>query len=175
VLVVGAGPIGIGVALFARMAGAAVTIVDTLPERLKFARTSLEFGSVVRAGDDAAAELAHITGGEMFECVFDATGNLSSMCAGLRNVGHGGRYVLVGVAQGDISFSDPEFHKRETTLLGSRNALNEDFGRVIAEISNGSIPTALLHTHSLSANEAPRRIPELIGDIGSVMKAIVSL
>lgn len=175
VLIVGAGPIGIGVALFARMAGATVTIMDTLAERLQFARTSLEFGSVVRAGDDAADELAHLTGGEMFECVFDATGNLSSMCAGLRNVGHGGRYVLVGVAQGDISFSDPEFHKRETTLLGSRNALNEDFSRVIASISNGSIPTALLHTHSLSANEAPRRIPELIGNIGSVMKAIVTL
>jgi 2-desacetyl-2-hydroxyethyl bacteriochlorophyllide A dehydrogenase len=175
VLVVGAGPIGIGVALFARTQGARVTLVDTLPERLHFARTSLEFGSVVRAGDDAADALAQITGGEMFECVLDATGNLPSMCAGLRYVCHGGKYVLVGVVQGDISFPDPEFHKRETTLLGSRNALNEDFAHVIEQISNGSIPTSLLHTHSMDASETPRRIPELIGAIGSVMKAIVTL
>lgn len=175
VLVVGSGPIGIGVALFARVEGAQVTLVDTLPERLQFARNSLEFDSIVQAGDDTADELAQITGGEMFDCVFDATGNRAAMCAGLRYVCHGGKYVLVGVVQGDISFPDPEFHKRETSLLASRNALNEDFGRVIDRISRGNIPTALLHTHSINACETPWRIPELIDDIGSVVKAIVTL
>jgi 2-desacetyl-2-hydroxyethyl bacteriochlorophyllide A dehydrogenase len=175
VLVVGSGPIGIAVALFARMEGGRVTLVDALPERLQFARTSLDFASVVRAGDATAEELAQLTGGEMFDCVFDATGNRSAMCDGLRYVCHGGKYVLVGVVQGDIAFPDPEFHKRETTLLASRNALNEDFRHVIGRICAGSIPTNLLHTHSIDADETPRRIPELIGNIGSVMKAIVTV
>jgi 2-desacetyl-2-hydroxyethyl bacteriochlorophyllide A dehydrogenase len=175
VLVVGTGPIGIGVALVARMEGAGVTLMDKLPQRLDFARTSLGFDSIVRVSDDSADELAQITGGEMFDCVFDATGNRASMCAGLRYVCHGGKYVLVSVVQDDISFPDPEFHKRETTLLGSRNALNEDFRFVIEQVSNGRIPTGLLHTHSLNAIDTPLRIPKLIEDIGSVVKAIVTI
>jgi threonine dehydrogenase-like Zn-dependent dehydrogenase len=159
----------------ARLAQAHVTIMDKLPRRLEYARGSLGFDSAVRASDDASGELLQLTGGEMFDCVFDATGSRAAMCSGLQYVCHGGQYVLVSVVQGDISFPDPEFHKRETTLLASRNALTEDFEQVIDLILARSLPAQLLHTHSLSALDAPRRVPELISDIDSVVKAIVTL
>ena len=173
VLVVGAGPIGIAVAWFARLQGAAVTLMDVSLARLEFARERLGFERVIQVSASAADELSKLTSGDMFDCVFDATGNITAMKAGLDYVAHGGRYVLVGVAKDEIAFSDPEFHKRETTLLASRNALNEDFDHVILQIAAGAIPTQLLHTHSIAAGDTPRQLPELIGQRDSVLKAIV--
>lgn len=173
VLVVGAGPIGIAVAWFARLQGAAVTLMDVSLERVEYARDRLGFASAVQVSPSAAEALSAMTAGEMFDCVFDATGNITAMRNGLTYVAHGGRYVLVGVAKEEIGFADPEFHKRETTLLASRNALREDFDRVIRHIARGSIPTQLLHTHSIAVADTPRQLPELIGKRDSVLKAIV--
>ncbi len=96
------------------------------------------------------------------------------MSASLRFVGHGGTYVLLGVVMDDVCFPGPELHKRETTLLGSRNALKDDFDLVIQRILEGSIPTECLHTHSIAALEVPQRMPELIANKDRVMKAIVN-
>jgi 2-desacetyl-2-hydroxyethyl bacteriochlorophyllide A dehydrogenase len=176
VLVTGAGPIGVAAALFARIAGAgSVTFLDSRGSRLAFARDRLGFGKGVIAGPEAHAALAAATDGDMFDYVFDATGNIHAMRAGLDYVAHAGTYILVGLCKDDLVFPDPEFHKRETTLLASRNALSADFDHVIANIRNGSIPTALLHTHALTIDEAPTRIPALIADADTLMKAIVSL
>ena len=54
-------------------------------------------------------------------------------------VAHGGRYVLVSVVKEPITFRDPDFHRKEMTLLGSRNATREDFDRVLAAIRDGEV------------------------------------
>jgi len=172
VLVVGAGPIGIGTALFARLQGAKVTLVDRREARLTYARGHLGFDRVVTAGDDVHHVLASLTEGEMFDTVFEATGSLESMGQSLAYVAAGGTLVFVGVAPGEIVFSDPEFHKRETTLIASRNALAEDFERVMAAMKTGLVPTAALHSHSFAAEETPTRLPELIAHADHVLKAI---
>jgi 2-desacetyl-2-hydroxyethyl bacteriochlorophyllide A dehydrogenase len=171
-LVVGAGPIGIATGLFARLNGAQVTLVDTRAARLAYARERLGFDATVEAGPELGLELAERTDGEMFDMVFDATGSLPAMAQSLNYVAHGGTLVLVGVAPGDLVFPDPEFHKRETTLIASRNALAADFDRVKEAIQHGRIPTDALHTHSLAAEEMPTRIPELIAQADTVLKAI---
>ncbi|WP_442678058.1 zinc-binding alcohol dehydrogenase family protein [Sphingomonas sp. ASY06-1R] len=172
VLVVGAGPIGIAVGLFARFRGGDVTLVDTRPTRLDYARARLGFADVAEVSPDLADALRDRTGGEMFDIVFDATGSLKAMAQSLNYVAHGGSLVLVGVAPGDLVLPDPEFHKRETTLLASRNALNQDFEQVIAAIKSGAIPTDALHTHSLEAGDLPEGLPNLIAEADHVLKAI---
>jgi 2-desacetyl-2-hydroxyethyl bacteriochlorophyllide A dehydrogenase len=173
VLVFGAGPIGIAVGLFARLDGASVTLVDTRRARLDYANDQLGFEDVLIAGPDLADAANDRTNGEMFDYVFDATGSIPAMAQSLRYVGNGGTLVLVGVAPGDLVYSDPEFHKRETTLLASRNALMADFERVKAAITSGKIPTDALRTHSFAAEEAVSRIPELIESADHVLKAIM--
>jgi 2-desacetyl-2-hydroxyethyl bacteriochlorophyllide A dehydrogenase len=163
-LVVGAGPIGVAAGLFARLNGAAVTLVDTRAARLTYATEQLGFDDVVQVDDDLPAALAERTGGEMFDVVFDATGSLAAMTKSLSYVAHGGSLV----------FPDPEFHKRETTLLASRNALASDFQRVIAAMKSGQVPSAALHTHSFAAEDTPNRLPELMADADHVLKAIAS-
>ncbi|MFN3364328.1 MAG: zinc-binding alcohol dehydrogenase family protein, partial [Allorhizobium sp.] len=144
VLVVGAGPIGMAVAIFARLDGGEVTFIDGRSDRLEFAAQHLGVSHTVQLGEGDHEALSDITAGDFFDVVFDATGNAKAMERGFGFVGHGGTYVFVSIVSSDISFSDPEFHKRETSLLGSRNATIDDFERVMEAMRAGSIPDALI-------------------------------
>jgi 2-desacetyl-2-hydroxyethyl bacteriochlorophyllide A dehydrogenase len=172
-LVVGAGPIGVATALFAKLDGRRPLLVDRLAARVAFVRDRLGLDGVV-ADDRLDQSLADHTNGDMFDVVVDATGSLEAMRRSLSFVAHGGALVLVGVAQGELSFEDPEFHKREATLIASRNALAEDFSRVIEAIKSGAIPTDVLHTHSIAADELPLRLPELIRNADTILKVVAS-
>lgn len=173
VLVVGAGPIGLATAIFARLRGAEMTAIDRRQDRLDFASRHVGVAAVVTLGDGDEAELMRLTGGEFFDVVFDATGNLAAMERGLRFVAHGGRYVLVSIVQGDLRISDPEFHKREATLIASRNATAEDFGTVIEAMRAGRIPDRALATHRLALADLPHAFARLLDPQEHVIKAIV--
>ncbi|WP_236616896.1 zinc-binding alcohol dehydrogenase family protein [Sphingobium lactosutens] len=172
ILVVGAGPIGIAAALFARLNGAHITLMDTSASRLNYAQTHLGFDEIAPVDGNMSDAMAGRTNGEMFDVVFDATGSLEAMARSLDYVAHGGKLVFVGVASGDVILSDPEFHKRETTLIASRNALGADFERVKHAILDGLLPVRALHTHSFDVQDMPHRLPELIDGADHVLKAI---
>ena len=173
VLVVGTGPIGMAALIFSRLRGADVTALDTRAERVGFCVQSLGADACVLVGADDEARLAELTGGEFFDVVFDATGNRHAMERGFRLVAHGGKYVLVSIVRDSISFADPEFHKRETTLLGSRNATMEDFQTVLAAMRAGRIPDRALNTHRLPLHDVPAGFATLLDPAQRVIKAIV--
>ncbi|WP_121118261.1 zinc-binding alcohol dehydrogenase family protein [Croceibacterium ferulae] len=176
VLVVGAGPIGLATALFARIAGAErIVLADMRAPRLALAATQFGFAEGVLADAGLRETLAAMTAGEMFDQVFDATGAIAAMNAGLPLVAHGGNYTLVGVCKDDLVLPDPEFHKREATMRASRNALSGDFDHVIASIRAELIPTSRICTHRLSIDDAPAGMPRLIEEADTVLKAIVTL
>jgi 2-desacetyl-2-hydroxyethyl bacteriochlorophyllide A dehydrogenase len=174
VLVVGAGPIGIAAALFAKLQGGIVTALDGRQDRLDFCRDHLDTDHVVALGEETRQVLSDLTGGDFFDVVFDATGNAKAMEAGFAYVGHGGTYVLISVVGADITFSDPEFHKRETTLLGSRNATPEDFDAVVEAMRAGKVPTKALNTHAAPLAQLPDVLPGWMEPRTGVIKAIVS-
>jgi len=175
VLVVGAGPIGIACMIFARLRGAEVTALDGRVDRLDFCARQIAVDHCVPAGAGAKAALWRLTEGDFFDCVFDATGSIDAMNAGFAYVAHGGAYVLVGIVRETVAFADPEFHKRETTLLGSRNATARDFDDVFAALGAGLIPTGALNTHRATLSEAPERFPEWIRPETGVIKAIIEI
>jgi 2-desacetyl-2-hydroxyethyl bacteriochlorophyllide A dehydrogenase len=173
VLVAGAGPIGMAVALLAELRGAHVTALDTRAERVDFCLRHLGTQAGIRVGPDDTKRLAEVTGGEFFDAVFDATGNPQAMERGFQFVSHGGRYVLVSVVRDRISFEDPEFHKRETTLLASRNATMADFDTVLGAMRSGKIPTAALNTHRMRLARVPDDFHSLFDPAQAVVKAII--
>lgn len=173
VLVVGTGPIGMAALIFSRLRGANVTALDTRAERIAFCLQSLGADAGVQVGADDEAQLAELTGGEFFDVVFDATGSRPAMERGFHFVGHGGKYVLVSIVRDSISFADPEFHKRETTLLGSRNATMEDFQTVLAAMRAGHVPDRALNTHRLPLRKVPADFATLLDPAQRVIKAIV--
>lgn len=173
VLVSGAGPIGIACAIFSQLAGAEVTALDMRTERLDFCQRRLGVPRAFVAGASTEAELELATSGEMFGVVFDATGSPTAMQAGFKYIAHGGVYVLVSVVDANIAFSDPEFHRREVTLMASRNATAEDFALVLGAMRAGRIPTHALNTHTAALTELPEILPVWMNPDTGVIKALV--
>lgn len=170
VLVTGAGPIGLGTALFARLAGAEVHLLDVSQSRLELARELFGFDLGHRPGEDLLQ--GHLREG--FDAVFDATGNAKAIEAGFPYLAHGGSAVLVSVVKDDITFNDSEFHKREARIIGSRNALKADFYRVMDAMRSGQIPTGAIASKKLSLAELPDRFPDLARDRGHLVKVLVA-
>ncbi|MER9577733.1 zinc-binding alcohol dehydrogenase family protein [Mesorhizobium sp. M0400] len=174
-LVIGAGPIGLGTALFARIAGLDVTLLDMSAERLGFAESELGFATLNGSQGAAADLVRQATDGDGFDAVFDATGNTQSVQSAFAHVAHGGTLVLVSVVKDDIAFSDPEFHKREMMLIGSRNALRADFDHVAASIRNGAVPLAKLVTHRTTLGETPRDLARWAHEKSGLIKAVIQV
>jgi 2-desacetyl-2-hydroxyethyl bacteriochlorophyllide A dehydrogenase len=175
VLVVGAGPIGIAATIFAKLRGAHVSVLDLNPGRLAFSRDVLQADAVFEGGGDIDDRLKQATDGDFFDLVVDATGSPAAMRKGFSYVAHAGAYVLLSIVLGEIGFSDPEFHKRETTLLASRNATREDFEHVLASMRAGHVPTAALGTHRGSLVEVPTLVPGWSRPEAGVIKALVEV
>lgn len=168
-LIVGAGPIGLAAALFARIDGVDVVVTDVSSEKL--AMCSARFDLETLLIDDSTAT-NHQLG---FTHVFDATGNIHAMNGGLTYVAHGGTYTLISVVKDNITFADPEFHKRETTLIASRNALSDDFAFVTEAIRNGLIDTDNIKTHATTMEDAPTDLPKWALNRNTVIKAIIEV
>lgn len=174
-LVIGAGPIGLGTALFSRIAGHDVTLMDMSGERLAMAAERFGFESSILAGPSLAEEVARVTDGDGFDVVFDATGYSKSMEAAFAHVAHGGALVLVSVVKDEIRFSDPEFHKREMMLIGSRNATRVDFEHVMASIRAGHVPVEALVTHRTTLDHVPVDLARWATEKSGLIKAIVRI
>lgn len=176
VVVVGAGPIGLGIIQFACITGANLIAIDVNDNRLQFCKDKLGLTFTINAlAENAKQKVEEITNGDMATVVIDATGNLEAINRGLQYLAHGGRYVLVGLQKEPFGFSHPEFHKRETTLISSRNATRADFEHVIASIKNGLINPRPYITHTVNFNEVKNQFASWLDPANGVIKAMVNL
>lgn len=174
-LVIGAGPIGLGAAIFVTIAGGIVTLMDRDPHRLAAAAAIVKAAWAIVADENAREVINTETGGNGFDVVIDATGSRTSMENGFRYVAHGGTYLLLGVVHDDVTFADAEFHKREMTLIASRNALKSDFDYVIASIAAGKVPIADLITHRTTMAGAVTDLPRWATSKQGLIKALISV
>ncbi|RKP57343.1 zinc-binding alcohol dehydrogenase family protein [Cohnella endophytica] len=176
VLVIGSGPIGLGVMAFAKQTGATVIAMDINDERLDFCRSWAQVDHTINAQEaDAKSKLAELTAGEFPVAVFDATGNAKSMTNAFELVAHGGKLIFVGLIKGDITFSDPDFHKRELTLMGSRNATKADFYHVMDILGNYQLDIGRYITHRSSFDGMIDEFETWLKPESKVIKAIVEL
>jgi 2-desacetyl-2-hydroxyethyl bacteriochlorophyllide A dehydrogenase len=176
VLVVGAGPIGLAAMAFARIAGANVIALDINEQRLRFCKNELKLLYTLNAQAGYVTEqLQAITDGDMPTLVIDATGSSKAINNAFQYMAHGARYVLIGLQKGDISFSHPEFHKREGTLMSSRNATRQDFGQVIANIKKGELKPASYITHPIAFEKVAEEFEHWLNPANGVIKAMVEM
>lgn len=159
-LVIGAGPIGLGTALFAHAAGCKVTVAETNDYRRQFAA---RYGwSAVSSATDSTADL-----------VFDATGNPQVMATSLHSVAPGGKLIFVGLTSDPVELNDSLFHKREVTLLASRNSAHQ-FPRIIRMLEAGEIDVKSWISVRLALSELSTEFAEL-SKRPTLIKAIVGL
>lgn len=175
VLVIGAGPIGLGVMEFAKLAGAQVIALDVNEGRLRFAKETIGVIDIAYSEEHINGQLMAITKGDMPTVVIDASGSQKAINSAFQYMAHGGRYILVGLQKNEISFSHPEFHKREGTLFSSRNATKEDFDNVIQAIERGLINPEKFITHRIAFGKAAEEFSELTKPGNGVIKAIIEM
>jgi alcohol dehydrogenase len=176
-LIIGAGPIGLSVLEFARLAGSNVSMMDMNGQRLEFCRKNYGLTNTIQfKGDGSELEqMREITGGELYAAVLDVTGSAASMNQSLNYVAHGGTLTYVGITTQDIQFPDKLFHSREMTLKASRNALPEDFRRIIKLIEDGKIDTSRWITHRTVFDDVINVFDSYTRPETGVIKAMIAL
>jgi 2-desacetyl-2-hydroxyethyl bacteriochlorophyllide A dehydrogenase len=176
VLIIGAGPIGLGTMAFVRAAGGKVIAVDTNDGRLRFCKETFNVEHIINPRNENILEkLQTITGGDMPSVVMDATGNLKAINTAFQYLSHGARYVLIGLQKEEISISHPEFHKREATLMSSRNATRTDFETVITRIKRKEIDPSVFITHRVKFENIKDEFERWLDPASGVIKAMVEV
>ncbi len=171
VVVVGAGPIGLGTAAFAKLTAKQVFMIDVSEERLNFVE-SLGFTSL-NAKTDVAASLKEALAGDLPSTVFDATGNAKAMMSAINYVSHGGQIIFVGHTKDELSFSNPSLHSRELSIHCSRNATHEDFKTVIEALESGKIDVEAWITHRASPEDLVKQFESWTRAETGVIKGIL--
>lgn len=176
VLVIGAGPIGLGTMEFARIAGSQVIALDINDQRLQFCKDKLQVPHVINAlSSNVTEQLRTITSGDMPTVVIDATGSLKAINTSFQYMAHGARYVLIGLQKGDIAFSHPEFHKREGTLMSSRNATRQDFEHVINNLKKAEIKPTMYITHRVVFDQVKKEFEGWLNPASGVIKVMIEM
>jgi len=174
--VIGAGPIGLAVMQFALAAGARVIAVDVSKSRLSFCRERLGINDQIDASaGEVVAQLEALTGGDLPTVVFNATGNVNSMNACFNYAAPGGRLIMVSLVQADVTFNDPNFHRRELTVLSSRNALPTEFTKIIKLIEEGRIDTTPWITHRAKLEDVTAQFESWTKPATGVIKAMIEI
>jgi 2-desacetyl-2-hydroxyethyl bacteriochlorophyllide A dehydrogenase len=174
VLVIGAGPIGLSVVRFAQLAGARVIVMEVSPHRAGYCRHRFGVEHVVDGTRDPVAQLREIVP-DLPTVVMDATGSAGSMMSAFQYVASGGRMVFVGLVLDDITFADPEFHRREMTLLSTRNATAADFQRIVGLMEAGEIDAGAWISHRAGYGDFVERFPEWLQPDSGVVKAMLAM
>jgi 2-desacetyl-2-hydroxyethyl bacteriochlorophyllide A dehydrogenase len=176
VLVIGAGPIGLAVIEFVKLSGANCIVLDLNEQRLAFCRQQMGLPRTIHSKGDGTEldQLKQLTSGALAQVVIDATGNHQSMSQALSYCAFTGRLVFVGITQQEVSFPHaPVMHRRELTLLASRNALPPDFTRIIQLIEEGRIDTRPWITHHAEFDAMIGEFPRWLRPETGVIKAVV--
>jgi 2-desacetyl-2-hydroxyethyl bacteriochlorophyllide A dehydrogenase len=174
VLVMGAGPIGLGTIMMAKLAGARVITLDVVEDRLRAAIALGKADAFIHPGSENVMDkLKELTHGDMPDVVIDATGNRNAINEGFSYVSHGGKYILIGLQKEEILISHPEFHKREATLMSSRNATRHDFNHVINAIKDRKVDVTHLITHRVTFSAVEEKFSSWLNPANHVIKAMV--
>jgi 2-desacetyl-2-hydroxyethyl bacteriochlorophyllide A dehydrogenase len=178
VLILGAGPIGLSALEFVKLSGARPIVADISENRLAFVRNTMGVPDTlaIQNHESDIACLESMTHGQRADVVIDATGNNKSMVRSFEFAAFAARVVYVGITQQNLDFAHaPLFHRREVTLLASRNALSGDFTRIIGLIAKGKIDTNPWITHHAKFADVPTEFPNWLDPSAGVMKAVIHI
>jgi alcohol dehydrogenase len=149
-----------------------------VPSRLEFCAENLGLSQGIQYQPDGShlAKLEELTNGNLADVVIDATGSVKSMSTCFDYGGFTSRIVYVGITTENLNFPHPPvFHRREQTLLASRNALPADFGNIIKIIEDGKINTKAWITHRLTIDEVPAEFDKFTDPATGAIKAVITV
>jgi 2-desacetyl-2-hydroxyethyl bacteriochlorophyllide A dehydrogenase len=165
-IVIGAGPIGLSVIEFLRAAGADIAVVERMPERLSFAARHYGLKRYYPSHEEARQE-------EPSWLVFDCTGDRESMENAILLLEQGGRLIFVGLVNEKVSLFDPDLHRREATILASRNSTPAEHHRVLELMETGKVDVSGWPTELARPEKMAERFPLWARREAGIVKAVV--
>jgi len=135
--VIGGGPIGVLIALVARLSGASkVVISEVNPYRIKFAE-QLGFTVINPQAADLLIGAAQLTDGRGFDVVFEASGTRQGIEAMTQLVKIGGRIVVIGFPAEKYPVDTAAITSKEIAIQGARIHAQINFMEAIAVLASG--------------------------------------
>ena len=157
VAVIGAGPVGLSVAMAAGLRRPArLLLIDTDPTRLDFARRHLDVETLDASKMDAQAAVAGATGGRMADVVVDAVGSIAVFKSALKCARDGGRIAVVGVygaERYDLPMGMVWIRGLDLRFSGMAN-VQAHWADALDAVANSSIDPTILITHRLPLERA---------------------
>ncbi len=155
VLVLGPGPIGLGIAMFAAAAGAEVVLAGHGDAaRLTLAREAFGIAVLDLAGTDLASGLAAMGQAAPFDAVIEAAGVAAAIEDGLRQLRKGGVFVVAGIHARPAPIDLTRLVRMEQTIHGAYRAPIADWSRVLAFMVRNQEMVRRLITHRLPLVDA---------------------
>ncbi len=156
VAVFGCGGVGLGAVAAAAFKGATVIGIDLDDAKLATAVKAGATHTINSANEDLHEMLEQMTDGRGPDVVIEAIGSRQTFRAAVDEVAYAGRVVYVGYAKEEVAYETRLFVMKELDVLGSRNALPDDFLAVIRMLEAHRFPVDDAVTHMVPMEEAPR-------------------
>ena len=174
VLIVGAGTIGMGALLTAKQRGAEVYVCNSSEKKLEAAQ-QLGADGVIYNDDERTfhQKVEALTNGDGFDVAIESAGQPSTMRNCIDAVAHRGRVVEVGITNRPLELTFNIVEKKEMEIIGSRNAMKEDFLELIDLACSGTLHLESLVTGECTLDEAPAAFERLDKRVGFNLKTLI--
>ena len=173
VAVFGCGGVGLGAIASSAFTGAITIAIDMDDAKLAIARKAGAAHTINTAHQDLHTALAELTSGHGPDVVIEAIGFPATFRAAVEEVAFTGRVVYIGYAKEPVAYETRLFVQKELDILGSRNALPEDFRFVIRMLESGSFPVEDAVSAIIPPEDAPRMLAEWSENPGRFTKIMV--
>lgn len=155
VAVFGCGGVGLGAVAGAAFRGARTIAIDVDDEKLNVARAAGATDVIHSVDEDVHARLKEITDGHGPSVIIEAIGLPETFVAAVEEVAFTGRVVYIGYAKQPVAYDTRLFVQKELDVMGSRNALPQDFREVIAMLEAGRFPVEAAVSTLIGMDEVP--------------------
>jgi 2-desacetyl-2-hydroxyethyl bacteriochlorophyllide A dehydrogenase len=173
--VFGCGAIGIGAIAAAAAKGATVIAIDIADEKLELAKKVGATHVVNSSRDELHTSLLNLTDRQGPAVMIEAVGLPATFRAAVEETAFAGRVVYIGYSKQLVEYDTRHFVQRELDVLGSRNALPDDFRAVIAYLESGALPIDDVITRTCSLDEAGAALAAWDANPAAVCKIHVEL
>jgi len=154
VAVLGSGMIGLGVVAAASSLGARVIAIDLDDGKLALARECGAQELINSNADSLHHRLQRLTGGRGPNVIVEAIGSPATFQAAVEEVCFAGRVVYIGYVKAPVEYDSKLFVMKELDIIGSRNALPNDFENVIKMLVGSRVPVNKIVSRSVSIDAA---------------------
>ncbi|MBN1672499.1 MAG: zinc-binding alcohol dehydrogenase family protein [Kiritimatiellae bacterium] len=175
VAVLGCGTVGLGAVAGAVARGATVIAVDVDADKLRLATQIGARHAVNSREQEPGPALRALTGGEGPEVVVEAVGLPQTFVAAVEAVCFAGRVVYIGYAKEPVAYETQHFVRKELDILGSRNAMPDDFRAVIACLRAGTVRAGSLISRTVPLSDAGNALADWAAAPAAFKKILVRL